>query len=145
MVVEGSYFAGSGKTHAVHCFVSNKDARRAVETAKQMDHCSGGEVKFFDFESKDHNLYPQNEININQVDSMIAERGQVMTLNTNSTIPFPLKAVSANDSEIAAIKEEIRAGKLSADAPCDGMHQKWSDQEKAELKSAFSRVFGWTK
>jgi hypothetical protein len=135
------YFAGSGTRFAVPCWSSNKDARRAVGTAKQADDYSGGEVKYVDFKGGSHNLYRGSNVTIQMVDDAILKRGLVMTTNTAHTLPF---ATAANDDpELAEIRAKIAAGDLSASAPSDGMYEEWSDDEKFSLKESLAEMFGW--
>lgn len=143
---EGGFFAGSGSTYAVPCWLVNKDAKRAVDTAKQSDIFSGGEIKFFNFATGAHNLgYPSGDITIQMVVEAINKRGLAMTTNVNSTQPFPF-AVAANDNpELAEIRQKIANGELSANAPCDGMYNEWTKEEKSSLKRALGDVFGWNK
>ncbi|MNF77477.1 hypothetical protein D3C84_596250 [compost metagenome] len=50
-------FAGTGSVHAAQCWHSNGCARKAVDSAKDLDPFSGGEVKFFELASGNHNLH----------------------------------------------------------------------------------------
>jgi hypothetical protein len=135
------YFAGSGKNYAIPCWKNNRDAKRAVETAKVDDYCSGGEVKYFDFKDQTHNLYRGSYVTIQMVDDAILKRGLVMTTNKVQSLPF---ATAANDDpELADIRAKIAAGDLSASAPSDGMYDEWTEEEKASLKESLAEMFGW--
>ena len=141
VVDKEGYFAGSGTRFAVPCWAFNRDARRAVDTAKQADDCSGGEVKYVDFKKSDHNLYHGNKVTIQMVDNAILTRGLVMTTNTAQSLPFA--AAANDDAELAEIRAKIAAGDLSASAPSDGMYEEWSAAEKNELKESLAEMFGW--
>jgi hypothetical protein len=158
IVANGVYCAGSGSRSAYSCWSANRDAHRAVETAKSKDIFSGGEVKFYNFKNGSNNLvnnYPTAGITIKMVDQAILSRGSVMKTNTNSTsgasLPFPKVANAkaaddaANDdkSAVEEIREKIAAGELSANAPCDGMHNDWTEENKAKFQKALGNMFGW--
>jgi hypothetical protein len=137
----GGYFAGTGTDYAVPCWLQNKDAKRSVDTAKQADMCSGGEVKYVDFIDGSHNLYRGSNVTIQMVDNAILKRGLVMTTTNAQSVPF---ATAANDdTELADIRAKIAAGDLSASAPSDGMYEEWTDEEKAGLKESLAEMFGW--
>jgi hypothetical protein len=153
IVNNGVYCAGSGARHAYGCWVYNKCAKKAVETAKSLDFFSGGEIKYFDFKNSINNLTPKallTNITIDTVDAAILKGGQIMKININ--IPAPgnppfTMAASANsdDSTIAAeqIRAKIASGELSATAPCDGMHNDWSKENKDRFSEALGKMFGW--
>lgn len=146
VVLNGGYFAGTGTMYAIPCWQRNNDPKRSVETAKQSDIYSGGEVKFCNFATNEHNLnYPQNEITIQMVDQAILTRGLAMKINVNSTPTLPFQLAAENDPEVAEIRQKIANGELSASAPCDGMYKQWTPEEKADLKKALGDVFGWKK
>lgn len=143
LIGDTGYFAGSGQLYAAGCWLKNKCAKTAVETAKQFDVYSGGEVKYYDAALGDHNLnYPSGRITIQMVNDAILTRGQVMEQMTKQIGFSP----AANDSiEIADIRSKIAAGDLSANAPSDGMYDSWSIDEKASLKHTLSEIFKWKK
>lgn len=147
---EGALFAGSGSIFAVPCWMANKDAKRAVGTAASLDECTGGEVKYFDFSTGQHNLqYPTANITIAHVDKAILERGMVMDISTRrmGRPPFPLKQVAASndDGELADLKAKVANGEIQPMAPCPGAMSEWTEDEKRGLKEALSDVFGWRK
>lgn len=150
IVNNGVYCAGSGARHAYGCWISNKSATKAVETAKTLDFFSGGEIKYFDFKNKINNLtlqQPLANITIASVDAAILQGGQVMKINTNLPIPSnpPFARASANEEDIvtAQIRAKVQAGELSATAPCDGMHNDWSQENKDKFTLALGQMFGW--
>jgi len=146
---ESSIFAGSGALHAVRCWAANRDARRSVETAKQFDPATGGEVKYVDFKTKQHNLGSNifAPSTIDDIDRAVATRGSIMDIGTLKTgaIPFKLSELAANNAEIKQIQADIAAGKLSAEAPCEAMYSEWTPEEKGKLKAFLGDVFGWKK
>lgn len=52
---------------------------------------------------------------------------------------------AANEEQLAreAVTELVATGKLSANAPCDGMHNDWSDESKANFRRALGKMFGF--
>ncbi|MEY2894062.1 MAG: hypothetical protein RJA98_3970 [Pseudomonadota bacterium] len=146
---EGGYFAGSGALHAHACWHKNRNAVRSVETAKTQDQFTGGETKFLNCATGAHNLsYPSAGMTIEQVNEAVLNRGMVME-NTNLkqapplNAPFSLKDAAATNPEFAKAAELIVNGALSVRAPYAGMDEGWTDQEKADLKTAMKSAFDW--
>lgn len=135
------YFAGTGTTYAVPCWVQNGDAKRSVDTAKIADDFSGGEVKYFNFSSRKHNIISGNNVTIQMVDNAILTRGLVMTTNDKQSVSFATEAM--RDADLAKMRAKIAAGDLSASAPSDGMYDQWSQEEKNSLKESLGEMFGW--
>lgn len=150
IVRNGGHFAGSGSRFAFECWERNACARQAVESAKQFDYLSGGDVKFVDFTSGEHNLFSlANDVQIGDVGKALAIRGNVMKIAVNSTSvaqpPFKLADLAANDADLQDVQARIASGDVSPTAPCDGMYSEWTDAHKSKLTAVLSDVFGWTK
>lgn len=147
IVKDGAYFAGTGSRYAYLCWDKNRNAQKSVATAKEVDIFTGGEVKYFDGESGDHNLHPGTvDVTIDMVEKAIQTRGMVMEIANGTTVgrpPFKLTDVAANDVELNELQGKIANGDLSAEAPCDGMYSEWTTDEKARLTDALSKVFSW--
>lgn len=131
--IDDAFFAGTGTEPASGCWKSNKDAKRAVETAKLIDRYSGGDVKFFDMPSNDHNLSAQKsyEFSIQQ----LQERGVVMYHQQQSV---SIKEASANDPRVAELSRKIMSGEVSLNAPCPSVHTHWDDSEIADLNKVLA-------
>lgn len=59
-------------------------------------------------------------------------------------LPFKLTdiaAAGAGDSDLAALKDMVERGEIAADAPCDGMHSEWSQEQKKKLDGVLRQVF----
>lgn len=143
---EGSVFAGSGARHAVQCWTTNRDARRAVETAKAFDVATGGEVKFVDFTTGEKKLGGTvfAPASVAEIDQALAKRGLIMDITAKGNpIPFKISDLAAAQGEVKEIQEQIAAGKLSAQAPCDAMYSDWTAEETSRLKTFLGNVFGW--
>lgn len=145
---EDGLFAGSGSQFAYPCWLMNRNAVRSVNTAARFDPATGGEVKYFNLETGDHNLnYPYGSAvtDIKFVDQAIIDRGMVMkiTINEAASPPFKLKGACASNDELAEVVQKLKSGELSADAPCDGANSVWTDQEVANLDLALSKAFGF--
>lgn len=146
VVPGGGYFAGTGSLFAVPCWLKNNCAKRSVETAKESDIYSGGEVKFYDFVSGDNNLnYPSGNITIKMVSDAISRRGLVMTSNVIANQPMSFAEAANDNQDLAEIRAKIASGELSANAPSEGMYAEWTAEEKSRLKSTLADVFGWKK
>ncbi|MBA2674006.1 hypothetical protein [Ramlibacter sp.] len=150
IVKDGGYFAGSGSRYAYVCWNENRDGQRAVESAKTFDSSSGGDVKFFDFVSGDHNLFnPTKDVQVQDVIDALNDRGMVMEIAMNANeqkAPFKLKDVTAaNDPALKEAQGKLANGELSPTAPCDGMYSEWTADQKSKLKGVLGDVFGWKK
>ncbi|MDR6524581.1 hypothetical protein J2789_007297 [Variovorax paradoxus] len=147
IVKEGAYFTGSGSIHAATCWTTNRCALRAIETAKERDFYTGGEVKFFNTKTRENNLYaPTNEVTMDMVRHAINERGVVMELATNKGLSPPFKRLpdlAANDAELQDLSGKLANGELQPEAPCDGMISEWSEDQKSKLSAVLGKVFGW--
>lgn len=147
VLAEGGYFAGSGQLYAVPCWMKNRLAQLAVETAKSNDKLSGGDVKFYNFVSGENNLnvnFPTGNMTIQMVTAALLKRGLVMqTTKGAHGVPF---AEAANDNpELQQIVEKVANGELTASAPSEGMYSQWTTEEKASLNNALGDMFGWKK
>jgi len=147
IVKDGAYFAGTGSRYAYLCWEKNRNAQKSVETAKEIDVFTGGEVKFYDGSSGDHNLHCGTvDVTIEMVGRAIESRGIVMEIASGAgavRAPFKLSEVAANDVEIRELQSKIANGEVSPEAPCDGMYSEWTADERTKLKSALSGVFSW--
>lgn len=119
-----------------------------METAKKFDFSSGGDVKFFDFQSGAHNLFsPKDEVTVDDVLNALNDRGMVMEIAVNgiNEPPFKLKDAAANDPALKDVQAKLANGEISPTAPCDGMYSEWTSDQKSRLKSVLGDVFGWKK
>ncbi len=152
IVKDGAYFAGSGSFHAATCWVKNRCARKAIETAKERDYYTGGEVKFFETRSGNNNLHQLQvfkPVTIEMVAEAIFQRGTVMTIAQNNALNPPFAKlqdlIAANDADALEISAKLANGELEPEAPCDGMLSEWTQSQKDELSSVLGDIFGWKK
>ncbi len=149
------YCAGSGARPAYSCWLDNKCSKTAVESAKRKDHFSGGDVKYVNFATNETNLaniFPQVQMTIQMITDNIIQRGIAMQIHATPTGTPDLKLAKGSSATVhdeqsirVAMAQEVAAGKLSATAPCDGMHNDWSEEDKQNFKDALSQMFGWKK
>lgn len=146
--MDDGFFAGSGTLYAFTCWYKNRDPKKSVETAKNHDDHSGGEVKFYEINSNASNLnYPQHEGDIISLGNAIMEKGKFImnkrTTSANSNIN-PSDADSVLKIEdYAIIKEKVANGELRASAPFDGMENDWSESDKERFKRHLAKAYGW--
>jgi hypothetical protein len=147
IVREDSAFGGSGSRFAFTCWSTNKSAVRAVDTAKGFDPATGGRTAFLQVETGENNLEQTMflERTLAEVDRAILSRGIVMDINATKVggIPFKLKDLAASNDEVRELEAKIASGELSADAPSAGMHNTWTEEQKARVKTALKDIFGW--
>lgn len=136
-VVGDAFFAGTGTEPASGCWKVNRDAKRAVETAKAIDVYSGGDVKFFEIPSSKHNLGPQATYQ-SSVDQL-KKRGMVMYIQSSERKSVSIQEASANDPRVRDVAERIISGELKLTAPCPSVHTDWSDDEVNELSSVVQK------
>lgn len=128
-------FAGTGGFAARLCWDKNRDAKKAVESAIQKDLFSGGTVKYLVFADNDNNL--SEFATIGEVNRQLATRGVCMIHAAgNATNTGTPVSGSDHEKEIAKIKEQLTSGDIVASAPCDAMFERWSEEEKEQLRTA---------
>lgn len=147
IVKDGAYFAGTGSRYAYLCWDKNRNAQKSVATAKEVDIFTGGEVKYFNGASGDHNLHHVTvDVTIDMVVKAIQTRGMVMEIANGTTAvrpPFKLSDIAAKDVELQELQSKVANGSLSVEAPCDGMYSEWSSDEKTRFTEVLSKVFSW--
>lgn len=125
----GSRFAGSGGQWALPCWLQNRNARKAVETAKLADICSGGAVKFLEAKTGAHNLSLIDDVA--HLRQELQKRGMVMYLsNLNQAVPL---SEASNDAAVQEAVEKIAAGQAVLTAPCPSINRQWTSEEKQDL------------
>lgn len=136
-----AYFAGTGYTHALMCWSTNKDAKRAVESAKQRDSSSGGKTLYFELNSGSNNLNKYSaHCSIDIIREAALKRGTVMYRNEES-VHVPIADASASDPRIKELCDKIANGQLHASAPCPGTLNEWTDADKESLKDELAEIF----
>lgn len=132
-------FAGSGSMHAHTCWKSNRNARLAVDSAKLMDVFSGGEVKYLD---SYRNTNVNNSVTVSDVEALISKKGMVMYKTTKPNAPVAIDVAAANDPSVKTVLDQISTGASTVNAPCDSMHNTWSDSDKNKLRQTLTKIFG---
>jgi hypothetical protein len=129
---EDAKFAGSGGKFALPCYVENRCSTRCIQTASQFDECTGGDVKFVDFDDALSNLSYQDTT----VDDVIADlrtRGKVMNIRTR-------KEAALADLPDGYFDSAVGASALALSAPIGHAAQPWTEEEKNELAKAMEVV-----
>lgn len=132
-------FAGSGGRLAAECWRQNFCAKRAIDTAKQIDVFSGGETKFFELTSKTGNLI--KDVGLKGLGEAFKERGMVMFL-AQLDKPMSIQEAQAIDPRVAEFAQQVASGQVPLSAPCDAMYNTPSAEEKAELRKVLGNLFG---
>ena len=112
----------------------NRDAKKSVESAKLKDTSSGGNIKYFNFISNEHNIL-HNDVH-DFVNSELKERGKVMKIKENTIIDIK----DCNDPIIMQHVENIANGTMAMEAPCE-YPISWSDEERKKLKDVLSKYY----
>lgn len=137
---EKSYrFAGTGAYPAYKCWNNNKDALRAVESAKIDDHYSGGEVKFLTLEDDKHNVNHSGVFE--SINSSILTRGMVMYTAESQKL-VPIQEAAKSDKEVRKLVDQIASGSVSAEAPSGLDTIVWTESDVERLDAALEECFG---
>lgn len=131
-------FAGSGASFAAKCWKINRNAILAVNTAKESDVFSGGEVKYYQVSDGQNNIGLDGPLS--GLNKVLGEKGFVMDVNLNSTAQ-PISEAAQNDPFIRSIASEIAKGNINATAPHEHMNKVWTEDEKKELFTAMEFFF----
>lgn len=135
-ILDEARFSGSGYRGALSCWSVNRDVKLAVETAKSKDYLSGGTVKYYDFNSDQHNLLEIEDYN--SIVKGIQERSTVMKFQNINKFT---KIEDCNDPVILDAVRKLSNGQASLEAPCESAKKSWSDAEIKELRDALSEYF----
>lgn len=131
-------FAGSGGRRAAQCWIQNMCAKRAIDTAKQVDVFSGGETKFFELTSKTGNLI--EDVGLQGLGKAFKEKGMVMYL-AQLDKPMSIQEAQALDPRVAEFAQQVASGQVPLNAPCDAMYNTPTAEDKAELRKVLGTLF----
>ncbi|WP_042141851.1 hypothetical protein [Pseudomonas parafulva] len=123
---ESASFAGSGASYAKRCYVENGCCQTAVATAGKHDPATGGETKFIDLSTRQHNL-SQISVSLRDATQAFMERGIVMDITTKEETAFLELVECFSDFDVGSAR-------LSAPIGKSGHH--WTDHEKGKLFAA---------
>ena len=139
--LENAWFAGTGFTYALLCYGSNKDARRAIESAKQMDPFSGGATLYYERNTGANNLNRyMRHIGVADIASAAIKRGTVMYREQGNQ-RIPVQDAANSDPRVEQFCQEIAQCKVSASAPCVGTQRAWTKEESDSLDDALRDIF----
>ncbi|MEX1828847.1 hypothetical protein [Luteibacter sp. CQ10] len=127
-------FAGTGATHALTCFSTNRCVKTSVATAAGLDPCTGGTTRFVDFGVSQHNLIPFTS-GAAELNSDLGQRGTIMNRHTREVSTINEFLSKRNGSA-----PQTGLGNVSASAPTGTPAFEWSESQKNELKRAFTLV-----
>lgn len=136
---EGAGFAGTGYKEAKRCWLENRDARRAVESAMKVDCLTGGTVRFFNYRTGANNLAPDRSFE--QFNSEFLRKGFVMYTDTSAKLP--IAEAAAQDNHLHEVINKVSAGELAATAPCDPSYDTWSQADKEQLHTTMRELFNF--
>ncbi len=127
-------FAGSGSQHAAASWGTSRCPREAVSFAALNDPYTGGEYRFINFASYEHNLGPV-VYDVDVIHRELVDRGYIMNIADRK--PIKLKdLVDAQRIEAAIIAREI-----VAQAPVSAQNNfEWTDERKARLDGVIDSI-----
>ncbi|KGA34262.1 hypothetical protein KU74_12375 [Pectobacterium brasiliense] len=132
--VINAVFAGTGSHHAGRIWLDTGCARSAIEAAKIGDICTGGEVRYVDFNSGMKNLECEKHL-ISDVANALLEKGMIMDTNNPLSQPVPI-----TEQEVAHIRELIANGDITPCAPTGGKPVKWDERSISRLDAAIESI-----
>lgn len=134
--------AGSGSIHAMACWNANKDARRAVESAKRSDIFSGGTVRFICANTGEKDI--EDVCSADHLNKqVIPMEGLVMykfSSGKTTVGPMPVSEASMKDPEVKQAIDRLVSGATALSAPCDGMYNEWTSEETEAFRSALQQM-----
>jgi hypothetical protein len=132
-------FAGTGAEPAHNCWKTNKDPRKAVQSAAAGDIFSGGEVKYLSLKDSSHNL--DGSGTYESINQLTLKRGMVMYLSGNHA-PMSIDEAAANDPRIKHLAQKIAKGEVAAEAPCGLDTVVWTDTDVQRLNASLQKMYG---
>jgi hypothetical protein len=148
LAVDALSITGSGALHALTCWMTNKCAKKAINSASMRDIHTGNYVQFYEMGTSEHNLPEQNNMTIDDVRKTMAIRGYIMNkeIGKDSIIAISsidsINSISANDvEEIKNIRNGLLHANISPTAPCIGVYNTRSEEQENALDNALSSIF----
>ncbi|AVT58535.1 hypothetical protein H0261_02905 [Pectobacterium versatile] len=132
--VINAVFAGTGSHHAGGVWLKTGCARSAIEAAKIGDICTGGEVRYVDFNSGMKNLECEKHL-ISDVANALLEKGMIMDTNNPLSQPVPI-----TEQEVAHIRKLIANGDITPCAPTGGRTINWDARAISRLDAAIESI-----
>jgi len=131
-------FAGSGADFAVGCWSINRDAIRAVNTAKASDIYSGGVVRYHRHLTGENNF--GFDKSLRELIAKFSERGYIVNTATHND-PVPISEAIKQEPILRSVLQQMAQGNISPSAPFDGMEKPWSEDDSKKLVSTMERIF----
>lgn len=131
---EDARFAGSGAQPAKDCYVINGCSRKAVASAAELDPFTGGEIKYIELATGQHNLSVL-QATLDDATQALQERGYVM--DTTNNVVTPIKDLNLSASEAL---RAIASGAASLSAPTGLPTKCWSPSDQSALRKALEEV-----
>lgn len=128
--------AGTGAKPAYECWTTNGNARRAVDSAKMLDHFSGGDVKFLCGTTRKNNL--DFSATFSSIAQQFLNKGMVM-YPASPNPPIPIVQAANDDPRIRALVDKVKLDQLSAEAPSGFDPVVWTPADEQRLDAALAK------
>jgi hypothetical protein len=132
-------FAGTGARSAHTCWMSNRDAIRAVRSAADADQWSGGEVKYMKIKEQVHNV--SSDSDFDSINEAILQRGMVMYKVYDGKV-VSIQDAAKTDKRVANLMNHIKSGEAAAEAPNGHDPVIWTETDVKRLDAALEGFFG---
>lgn len=132
-------FAGTGAEPAYECWEKNRDPQKAVQSAALKDRASGGNVKFFEGITGNHNI--DFSVGYSDIAEQFLTKGRIMYTNQSTPVADAVKS----DPRAEEFVGRIRAGTIKAEAPSGYDPVIWTEDDEARLDKALADHYGSVK
>ncbi|RTF27157.1 hypothetical protein D9B84_00640 [Serratia marcescens] len=132
--VINAVFAGTGAYHAGGVWLKSGCARTALEAAKIGDICTGGQLRYVDFDSGKQDIESEILL-ISEVAEAFLEKGMIMDTNNPLSQPVPI-----TEQEVTHIRQLIANGDITPCAPTGGKPVVWDEKSIARLDHAIESI-----
>ncbi len=136
-------FAGTGALPAYECWIVNKSATRAVDSACKRDIWSGGAVKYLDLNTRKHNVVQANVCK--SINRVAEQKGMVIIMGQSASKAVPVADAAASDPLVREALKKVSSGSVAAQAPAGHDPIVWTDTDVARLDAALQDCFGVKK
>lgn len=139
-----AFFAGSGAEYAYHCWQENSCAKTAIETAKERDVYSGGDVLACNL--TDGTGIEPSEQRLADVHELSLQEGFVMyRKNESDPVSFSeaiaVTHAAEQDPNVRDLLKDIRSGAATACSPCRAMTSPPDKKAQDKARNALMAMF----
>lgn len=125
-------FSGTGSEAAKDCYSINGCSTKCVESAKNQDPFTGGEVQYVNFSTNETNVGPDT-VTLEQMIDQLQPRGFAMDKKTKIVVPISQLPVNAFAKTVGNALEQLSA-------PTGLPPRDWTDRERHDAEVAMQEI-----